>query len=141
MRNVPLFNHDNKTPVQSPVVNLNAGANILTHYENHWESLHKINDENIKKAEEIASEITELSTSVNKDKENLGLLVYLLVNSNLKSNINSCTKQVEELFNSFHKVEEELLELENLIENVQFEQMKKEHRYHLTQYKLRKEGN
>ena len=139
-KTVPLFSsNSDKSQVQC-AVNLNAGSDILTRYQNEWEVIHSTNEENAKKAEEAADLIAKVTTKIQRDKESLGVMTHLLSNSNLMLNISNCTKQIEQLYRGFSEVEEGLLQLEDLIDTVEFESMKKQHRYHLQQYKARKEG-
>jgi hypothetical protein len=138
-KTVPLFSSNSDKGCVQCEVNLNAGSEILTHFQNEWEVLHNTNEDNAKKAAAAAATIAKITHKIDRDKQSLSVMTHLLTNSNLKLNIANCTKQIERLYGSFHEVEEGLLHLEDLIDNIQFENMKKEHRYHLKQYKLRKD--
>lgn len=144
-KNVPLFssgNHANNKQegnVQSEL-NLNAGSQILSHYQNEWETLHRVNEENAKEAEKVAEVIDRITNKIDRDRKSLVLMTQLLAQSNLEANVENCTKDIKALFDSFILAEEELQQLEDIIENVEFEKMKKRHRYHLQQHIFRKSG-
>ncbi|RZC39986.1 dysbindin [Asbolus verrucosus] len=137
-KTVPLFSTSNDKGCVQCELNMNAGSEILTHFQNEWQTLHKTNEENAKKAQEVADTIAQVARKIDRDKESLGLMTHLLSNSNLHANIVQCTEQIEQVYDSFNEVEEGLLQLEELIDNIEFENMKKQHRYHLQQYRLRK---
>lgn len=144
-KSVPLFNSGNHANniqggnVQSEL-NLNAGSQILSHYQDEWEALHQLNEENAKEAEKVAGVIDRITNKVDRDKKSLVAMTQLLTQSNLGANIEHCTKDIKALFDSFALAEERLQQLEDIIENIEFEKMKKRHRYHLQQHQLRKSG-
>lgn len=140
-KTVPLFSTTSDKGTVQCEANLNAGSEILSHYQNEWQALHNQSEENAKKAEKAATDIAKITHKIERDKKSLTVMTSLLANSNLKQNISNCTKQIEELYNSFNEVEEKLVKLEDLINNIEFENMKKQHRFHLQEYKIRKEGN
>ncbi|EFA06602.1 dysbindin [Tribolium castaneum] len=138
-KTVPLFSTNSDRGHVQCEVNSNAGSEILSHYQAEWQALHNQSEQNAKKAEEAATEIAKITNKIERDKKSLSVMTHLLAHSNLNLNLVNCTKQIEKLYDSFREVEEELVQLEDLIETVEFENMKKQHRYHLQQYKVRKE--
>lgn len=120
-------------------INLNAGANILQHFQKQWEELHKLNEENAKNAEDAALLIEEISQKIKTTKENVNLLTNLVSNSNLTENLSSCLKAVKTLYKTANSVEDDLIQLEQLIDEVEYQKLKSQHQYHLTQYEQRKE--
>lgn len=140
--NVNLFNTtEESSTVIKDTINLNAGANILQHFQNQWEEIHKLNEENAKNADDAAKMIDQISHEIKSTKENVKLLTNLVSNSNLTENISNCLKEVQTLYKTAESVESDLIKLQELIDEVEFQKLKSQHQYHLTQYKKRKEEN
>ncbi|XP_072385196.1 dysbindin protein homolog [Diabrotica undecimpunctata] len=140
--NVSLFHTgDEIQRTKKKLINVNAGAEILTHFQDQWEELHKINEDNARKAEKIAQEIDKISSYVSDNKKNLGLINHILITSQLSSNIDKCLKNIQELYNTSQTIEKDLIQLEDLIEQADFNKLKQEHEYHLEQYRSRKEDS
>lgn len=138
--NVNLFSTtEESSTVIKDKINLNAGANILQHFQNQWEELHKLNEENAKSAENTAVMIDEISQKIKTTKENVKLLTNLVSNSNLTENISSCLKAVKTLYETASNVEDGIVQLQQLIDEVEYQNLKSQHQYHLAQYKKRKE--
>ncbi|CAG9836723.1 unnamed protein product [Diabrotica balteata] len=140
--NVSLFHTGDEIQLtKKKLINVNAGAEILTHFQDQWEELHKINEDNARKAEKIAQEIDKISNYVSDNKQNLGLINHILITSQLSSNIDKCLKNIQELYNTSQTIEKDLIQLEDLIEQADFNKLKQEHEYHLEQYRSRKEDS
>ncbi|XP_028131515.1 dysbindin protein homolog [Diabrotica virgifera virgifera] len=140
--NVSLFHTGDEIQLpKKKLINVNAGAEILTHFQDQWEDLHKINEDNARKSEKIALEIDKISTYVSDNKKNLGLINHILITSKLSTNIDKCLKNIQELYNTSQTIENDLIQLEDLIEQADFNKLKEEHEYHLTQYRSRKEDS
>lgn len=138
--NVNLFNTTEEASiVTGDKINLNAGASILQHFQKHWEELHKLNEENAKNAENVAKTIDQLSREIQTNKENIKMLTHLVCNSNLTENISYCLKGLTTLYETANCVEDGLIKLEQLIDEVDFQNLKSQHQYHLVQYEKRKE--
>lgn len=144
-RNVKLFSGDVKPPAPSSYtdVNLNAGAAILNHFQEQWEKIHEVNEENAQNAETLAKLIDEMHKKMNSDHRNILDITYLLSNgsSSLTESVVNCVTQVEALHQSFELVEKDLLQLENLIENLELQEKELEHRFQLALYKEKKLAN
>lgn len=140
--NVNIFNvaEESPVPVQN-TFNLNAGASILLHFQQQWEILHKLNEDNAKKAEIVTKRINEISAEINNNKENVKLLTHLVSSSNLTETISNCLHSMTILYETANKVEDELINFEKLIDEIEFQKLKTQHLYHLGQYKKRKEEN
>ncbi|XP_018562640.1 dysbindin [Anoplophora glabripennis] len=138
-QNVPLFNTEGKEIKEKEAINLYAGADILQHFQNQWEELHQINEDNAKKAEIVAQDITKITSNITCSKENLSLITHILSNSNLPGNIGNCLENIKSLYTLSDKIESGLIDLENLIDEIEFEKLKVQHQFHLQQYELRKE--
>ncbi|KAJ8916299.1 hypothetical protein NQ315_016440 [Exocentrus adspersus] len=135
---VQLFNADGNDRKRRKDVNLYAGAEILQHFQDHWAELHDINEQNAKKADEVAEEIDKVTHKITSSKKNLSLITHILSTSNLVQNITNCLDNVRDLYAQTDRIEKDLIDLENLIDEVQFENLKSKHRYHLEQYEERK---
>lgn len=138
-QNVPIFNTDGREIKEKETLNLNAGGDILQHFQNQWEEMHQINEHNAKKADGVAQNINKITSRITASKENLSLITHILSTSNLPGNIANCLENIKTLYTLSDKIERELIDLENLIDEVEFEKLKKQHRFHLQQYELRKE--
>ncbi|KAG5897134.1 hypothetical protein JTB14_025087 [Gonioctena quinquepunctata] len=137
---VSLFNTtDEKQPCKKAEINLNAGAEILQHFQNQWEELHKINEENAKNAEKAAHEIERISAKINANKTNLELIEHIFTNSKLADNISRCLNAINDLYRSSEKIEHDLIKLETLMDEGDFQRLQRQHKYHLDQYQIRKE--
>lgn len=140
--NVNLFNTaDEPKTVINEKINLNAGANVLQQFQNNWEELHKNNEDNAKNAEIVAIMIDKLSGDIDKNKENVKLLTNIVTNYHLSDNISNCLKAVNTLYETAENVERNLIELEQIIDEVEFQKLKSQHQFHLYEYEKRKEEN
>lgn len=140
-QNVPIFNIEGreKDIKENETINLYAGADILQHFQNQWEDMHQINEHNAKKADGVAQEISKVTSRITASKENLSLITHIISNSNLCGNITNCLENIKTLYTLSDKIERDLINLENLIEEIEFEKLRVQHQYHLQQYELRKE--
>lgn len=144
-KNVKLFS-EAKSP-QEPLytnstVNLNAGARILSYYQEKWEQLHELNEQNAKKASDLADTITSMHEKVSHDCRNVRDVTHLLNEgtSSILNTVENCLEQVDKLTDTIETVESDLLQLENLIENLELQEKQLEHRFQLALYKERKLG-
>lgn len=143
-RNVKFFS-EVKPIVQSnyPNVNLNAGAQILNHYQHDWEEIHELNEENANNCDVLAHLIDDIHKNVSNDHRSVTDISYLLSNGtqSLSDSVDNCVKQLENLQQSFDVVEKDLLKLENLIEIQELQERELEHRFQLALYKEKKLAN
>lgn len=149
--------------------NYHAGADILAHYQDIWEELHKLSETNATKAEQLAQIISKVQSRQKSDNAALVAITQALetpVNVNqkvqaddvdiqqgdavvdskddkvtLKSTSLICGLQLaivtfKKLQLDAEKVEEGLVQLENVIEEIELEKKKKEH---LNQFRLYEE--
>ncbi|XP_056642314.1 dysbindin protein homolog [Diorhabda sublineata] len=138
--NVSLFNNGEDSQLSKKrLINVNAGAEILAHYQNNWEELHGINEESAEKAEKLADEIEKISTFVSDNKKNLEFINNTVLYSKLSSSISKCLEDIQRLYESSENIEKKLIKLEDLIDEADFNKMKNRHVYHLEQYKMRKD--
>lgn len=143
-RNVKIFS-ESKPFIQSnyPNVNLNAGAQILNHFQQQWEEIHKLNEENAKNSDNLANVIEDMYKKVSNDHRSVTDISYLLSNGtqSLSESVENCATQLENLHDTFEVVEKNLLQLENLIETLELQERELEHRFQLALYKEKKLGN
>lgn len=140
-KNVSLFVTDDNANAKSKAkaeFDPRTGASILQHHQDQWEQIHDLNEENARAAEGAAAEIDAISKKISASKTNIDLITHVLTGSNLTTNITQCLNQVKELYNLCESVEGKLADLENLLEDVEFDRMIKLHREHLDNYKTRK---
>ncbi|KAJ8974096.1 hypothetical protein NQ317_011615 [Molorchus minor] len=137
-QNVPLFNLEEKDPTTKGTINVNAGADILKHFQDQWEELHNINEENARCANQVGQEIDTITSKISADKENICLITHILSNSNLSGNISNYLSTIKDLYKTSEAVEKQLIQLECLIEETEFKNLKIQHQYHLQQYRFAK---
>lgn len=142
-KNVKLFSGPKpQEPSFNYLVNLNAGASILSHYQKEWEQLHALNEENAKNAADLAESITKMHNKIANDNRNITDITHLLNGGThcLSKSVENCLEQLTNLTEAFDTVEKNLLSLENLIENLELQEKQLEHRFQLAMYKERKLG-
>lgn len=136
---------DVKPPVSQnyPEVNLNAGAQILSYFQDNWEQIHELNEDNAQHADIVAKMIDEMHKKICSDHRNVTDITYLLSNGtqNLSESVVSCVEQLKSLQSSFESVENELVQLEDLIETLELQEKQLEHRFQLAMYKEKKLAN
>lgn len=135
-----LFNaSEEATTVINDEINLQAGAAVLQHFQEEWEELHKNNEVNARNAEIVGENIEKISKEINTNKEHVKLLTDMISNSNLVENISNCLKAVKTLYETAQSVETGLTELEQLIDEVEYQKLKSYHQFHLSEYAKKKE--
>lgn len=139
LSNVTIFTSKKKS-VEANKKNLKVGFHILQQFEAYWEELHGLNEDNAKNASKIAETVNVLSDKIKADKQNIYLLIHILSNSNLTVNVTNCFNSIKNLQETSEDVEKNLVQLERLIDEIHFENMKKQHQHHLNSYIKRKEG-
>lgn len=120
---------------------VNAGAEILKHFQQQWVQLHTLNEVNCKNASVVSNNITDLSFKYHRSKQNISELNEWLISIPfLKESINNCARQMSEIYSVCDSLEKNLLELEDLIEQTEFEVNKAHHINQLKLYKQAKLG-
>ncbi|KAK5647319.1 hypothetical protein RI129_002211 [Pyrocoelia pectoralis] len=126
-------------PIKSPSKNLSAGTDILTHYQEQWAELHSLNEDNANNAAILAEKINTLHTKTSIDYTNIVEITQLLnATPTINKSIEMCCQQIKNLHKSFESVEKGVLDLEDLIERIELERRKVEHKYQLALYKEKK---
>ncbi|XP_066254971.1 dysbindin protein homolog [Euwallacea similis] len=139
--NVSLFGSDDtpaKSQKQTALYNPRTGAPILHHFQQHWEELHALNELNAKAAQDVSIQIEDVSSKISRSKSDMDLISHLLTGSNLTNNISQCLKQVQRLYESCKEAEEKLEQLEDFLDQQEFERMVSRHHGHMQSYEERK---
>ncbi|XP_030756510.1 dysbindin protein homolog isoform X2 [Sitophilus oryzae] len=137
-KNVGLFVSDEKEQKSGEKSNFNAGSSILQHFQNSWCELHDLNEQNTKRANEVADDIEKISGKISSSRENISLINHVLTNSGITSSISQCLDQVKQLYFTCETIEHKLFELEELIEYRVCENEKQGHLIALESFKVRK---
>lgn len=128
--------------VNSPFIDVKAGSEILSHFQQEWAELHEINEQNAKSGAKLAESINEMHTKINNDYSNVVEIIQLLnAPQTINKSIESCLSQIRNLHDSFEKTEKGLIDLEETIEKLELEKIKVDHQYQLTLYKEKKLAN
>lgn len=118
------------------------GADILSHFQQSWAEIHSASEENAKAASVLSDQINSMHIKMTNDYRNLAQVVHLLTMVPcLKNHMDNCTVQVTNIHDSFERVEQDLLTLEDLIGKIELEQRKVDHRHQFALYKEKKLGN
>ncbi|KAF7274371.1 hypothetical protein GWI33_012957 [Rhynchophorus ferrugineus] len=86
----------------------------------------------------VAEKIKSITSRVDGDRENLVQINHILTNSSLTRNISQCLTQIKQLYSSCEVIEQKLVELEDVINEAEFRNIKKKHLHHLDCYRQRK---
>ncbi|XP_023029892.2 dystrobrevin binding protein dysbindin [Leptinotarsa decemlineata] len=138
MLSVSLFNSGEEKQLEKKVINFNAGAEILQQFQNQWEELHKINEENAEKAEQVAKEIICISNELRISITNLDLIDHLITKSNLAININDCLSTIKDLYKTAESIEMNLIGLEDLIDEIDLTRKQRHEKEDLQRYQVKK---
>lgn len=121
---------------------VNAGADILHHYQSKWESIHSINEENAKKAEEVDTLIVGLHSHCQQQLasiQQLNLQVGQL--PKLQQGVQELMKTIGELEGMFEEVELRLVSLEDVIETQALQEKQLDERFKLALYGEKRKGH
>ncbi|XP_066143758.1 dysbindin protein homolog [Euwallacea fornicatus] len=139
--NVSLFGSDDtsvKSQKQTALYNPQTGAPILHHFQQHWQELHALNEFNAKAAQGVSIQIENVFSRIAQSKSDIDLISHLLTSSNLTRNISKCLRQVQGLYESCKEAEGKLEQLEDMLDQQEFEQMVLRHHGHMQSYEERK---
>lgn len=137
-KSVGLLKSQDNTIQESP--RTNTGSVILDTFEHNWAEIHNLNEVNANEASRCAQQIVDIHSKLTKTQESIEQLTNLLVSPYIKDCIDNCVTQVTVLNKSCDELEKELLNLEDLIEQVNFEKAKAQHALQLEIYKEKKVG-
>ncbi|XP_050311688.1 dysbindin protein homolog [Anthonomus grandis grandis] len=119
--------------------NPRAGSGILHHFQNTWQEIHDLNEENALGARRAAQQIEIISKKIVSSKTNMKLISHIFTSSNFESNIAQCLNTLKDMYSVCEEVEKKLLDFEVLLEDIEFDKMVRQHRLHLENYRVRKE--
>lgn len=124
-----------------PHVNVAAGCNLLAKYEDNWKIIHQNNEDNAKKAHEVAKQIQDIESQMNQQKVVMSDLIHCLAGiPNLVLKIKDCHEAVQEVQDLSLSVERELEKLEDLCAECELQEYMLEKQCELSKYKQKKMG-
>ncbi|XP_022205176.1 dysbindin protein homolog [Nilaparvata lugens] len=120
-------------------VNINAGGEILQHYQRKWNELHAIAEENAIKAQDVDDCISSLEMNVTKKLTSIENLNSQLVRiPQVIDGVHSLIRNIGTLQNSIDKVEKLLIQLEDIVETQHMQEEQLEKRFELAMYREKK---
>lgn len=129
--------------LSNPLLNINfeAGCKYLELRENQWKEIHKMNDDNALKAEEIdenIKSIKETSERVLIEVNDFNVMLTSL--PTVSQTLKLCTEIATEVAKNCRRVEKELVVLEDIQDRLNLEADKRKHHLEMAVYKERKLG-
>lgn len=116
--------------------NLNAGAELLHHYQKQWESLHRKTEANSQLSGEVAKLVTELSSSANRRSKVMNDFVALT------STLPQINEAIDLVAEDLKTLEKQITEAENLLTDLQdkkekeaLDRLELDQKYQLALYK------
>ncbi|KAL9906061.1 dysbindin protein homolog isoform X2 [Glossina fuscipes] len=120
-------------------VNASAGCKILSKYEHDWQMLHQNNEENSKKAAELAEQIDNIEQKMSNHQIIIAdLLTSLAGLPNLTEKLKSCQHTLVEVQELHKLVERDFEKLEDLCEECDFQEFRWQKHVELAKYKQKK---
>lgn len=131
------------SPLSNPLLNINfeAGSKYLELRENQWKEIHRMNDDNASKADEIDENIRvikDTSTRVLMEVNDFNIMLTSL--PTVSQTLKLCSEIAVELGNNCKSVERELVELEDIQDRLDLEAAKRKHHLEMAVYKEKKLG-
>lgn len=120
-------------------VNYGAGADLLHHFQQQWNELHDLSEENSIKAREVDILIGGVYEKIDRQWHNIVLLNSALATiPKINNDIKNLMDQLGTLEEAFEEVEASLYNLENLNEILELQNHQLDHRFQLALYKEKK---
>ncbi|XP_013115920.1 dysbindin protein homolog [Stomoxys calcitrans] len=120
-------------------VNVAAGCNLLAKYEDEWKIIHQNNEENARKAQDVAKQIVSIETQMNQQYVVMSDLIHCLsAIPNLVGKLKDCQQTVKEVQELGHEVEKELEKLEDLCAECELQEYMLEKQCELSKFKQKK---
>ncbi|RWS14544.1 dysbindin-like protein [Dinothrombium tinctorium] len=120
-------------------VDLNAGAELLHHYQQHWENLHKQSEANAKIAEEVASVIDRINESVMRKNAIINEFISLVSSiPSMHESVGNVVDDLKQLEKNILLVEQRLTELEEAKQDEAFKKMNMNQAYEVALYREKK---
>lgn len=125
----------------TPMINFNAGCQLLEQNEQLWEDLHVANELNAKKAEECDSTIAKLNNFIGKRCIDLSdINVSLEMIPNILQTLANCSASIIDVNDKCTEVERKLFELEDLMDVLQLQERQLDKKFEMAMYKEHKLG-
>uniref|UniRef100_A0A1I8M8B6 Dysbindin protein n=1 Tax=Musca domestica TaxID=7370 RepID=A0A1I8M8B6_MUSDO len=122
-----------------PNVNVAAGCNLLAKYEEDWRIIHQNNEDNARKAEEVAKQIQGIESKMNQQQVVMSDLVHCLsAIPNVVLKLKTCQETLREVQQLGESVEKELEKLEDLCAECELEEYMLEKQCELSKFKQKK---
>lgn len=100
---------------------INAGAQILKHFQGQWSDLHALNKNNAKNLRVTAVTTKQIYDQTEKQKKNVAVLnEWILSLPYLNKSLNHCAECLSQMYIISDKVERALYVLEDLVEEIEF---------------------
>lgn len=131
----------NEEQILSPHIgiNLNAGSELLTIFQNNWEEIHKNTESNAQQAEKLYNDLKQIQKCIEKEGKNLECIVNILKSSSFVTSIKNLPQQINNIYNECEKVERSLLALEDIMNESEFNNLKATHSNNLQEYQNKQE--
>lgn len=132
-------NPKQKKCIKTRNVNLDAGADLLHHFQLEWNELHELAEENAVKAQEVDTFVTSIYQKLEHEWNNITCLNNTLaIIPKINNGIQNLMDQIGTLEEMFEEVEEALYQLEDLNEMLDLQSRQLDHRFQLALYKEKK---
>lgn len=120
-------------------LNVAAGCNLLSKYEDSWQQIHEANEQNAENAETVAFQITTVLRSANEKRTTINELNSCLsALPALVVKLEECTEVIGSLEKLGLELEQELEKLENLCEECELQEFILAHQFQLSKHKQNK---
>lgn len=120
-------------------LNVAAGCNLLSKYEDSWQQIHIANEQNAESAAAVAFQITAVLQSANEKRKTINELNSCLsALPALVVKLQDCTEVIGSLEQLGWELEQELEKLENLCEECELQEFVLEQQFQLSKHKQKK---
>ena len=115
---------------------MNAGSDLLNHYQNQWHELHGKNEQNANLAMQLAKSINQIDSETKKHHAIMSEFLYQLSTlPQIEKTISSIENELVKLKHQFVQIEQKLTLLEIDKQKEDFGKIKLDHQYQLAVYK------
>lgn len=115
---------------------MNAGSDLLNHYQNQWHELHGKNEQNANLAMQLAKSINQIDSETKKHHAIMSEFLYQLSTlPQIEKTISSIENELVKLKHQFVQIEQKLTLLEIDKQKEDFNKIKLDHQYQLAVYK------
>lgn len=132
-------NPKQKKCIKTRHVNLDAGADLLHHFQLQWNELHELAEENAMKAQQVDTLVTNIYQKLEHEWDSITCLNNTLaIIPKINNGIQNLMDQIGTLEEMFEEVEGALYQLEDLNEMLDLQSRQLDHRFQLALYKEKK---